>query len=104
MEISITQLLDLLDEEITKARQEEPWETKVFGSFYFENVCIDFVLTPRRCEVEVYDEEKDEYYDEIASQLSEQCIKWDDVDVTTPDYWNEHGFANEADYLKYRYG
>ena len=70
------------------------------GEFPYGNCIIRYNFNERSSVVEVYNPVKDVYLDRIAEYLEgliEPCEQEYNV-------WDEHGFANEADYLNYKYG
>lgn len=44
------------------------------------------------------------FYENVCQYIEDHMNDWEDVEVKPYDMWDDHGFRNEADYLRYRYG
>lgn len=70
------------------------------GCFPFGKCIVKYSLTEKSREIEVYNPMKERYLDRVAEFLLDKMeLKADHSSI-----WNSNGFANEADYLRYRYG
>lgn len=101
-------LLDSLDERLVEARNNEPYSDHVRGKFNFGQHEVLFFFDEKECFVEVNRKVGVDYVylDNVADYLSEHCFDWEDIDVDkeVSDFWGDHGFSDEADYIRYRYG
>ena len=70
------------------------------GSFQHGNVSVSYNLNERGIEVEVYNKSKDRYLENIASWLEDLFVPCESV----YDVWDDHGFRDESDYYRWRYG
>ena len=105
MEI-LKQLLSKLDRHLTQERQNNPHDTNASGWFMFGYHKVHFFLAKGGCDVEVLNVPNDRFLENVADYLSTHCLDWEDIDVDLEsyDFWDDHGFRDEADYLRYRYG
>lgn len=69
------------------------------GVFPFGNVIVKFDYSTRYTEIEVWNPVKDTYLDRIADYLKTLPAPCDQPF----DVFNDHGFRDEEDYLRYRY-
>ena len=102
----IKELLKKLDRHLTQERQSHPHDASASGWLMFGHHKVHFFFSKCGCDVEVFNITKDRLLENVANYCSKHCLDWEDIDVDleVSDFWNEHGFANEADYIRYRYG
>lgn len=70
------------------------------GCFPFGNCIVKFSLTDKTREIEVYNPIKERYLDKVAEFLLNEV----ELKTEYSSIWDVHGFRNESDYLRYRYG
>ena len=68
------------------------------GSFNYCNCIVSYNIGERSSSVEVYNPSKDTYLDRIAEYL-EGLIEPREQEY---DEWDDHGFADEVDYWKWK--
>ena len=100
----IDKLLDKLDKVLKQERQDNPNEEVLYGSFMFGRHSVRYCFRETGLTVEIYNPVLDTYLDWVATHCEKYAIGWGDVEVEISDKWDAHGFANESDYLQYRYG
>jgi len=71
------------------------------GSFPFGNCIVKYSLTESGDEIEVYNPMKGTFMDNVSEWL---LLNVGDRCTQSFNEWNEHGFRDEADYLKYKFG
>lgn len=100
-------LVDKFDRKLTQERQAHPYDESVGGWFMFGKAYkVEYYVNKDTCEVIVSNVPKDTYLENVSLYCESHCLDWDDIDIDLEvyDFWNDHGFANEADYMRYRYG
>lgn len=104
----LKKILEALDKELVRARNDEPYADHVEGKFEFGRCEVIFFFNEKHCDVEVNRKKGTDYIylDKVAEYCSEHCIDWADIEVDGEAYdlWDDHGFRDEADYMRYRYG
>lgn len=104
----LNNLLDVLDDKLIQARKNEPYADHVNGKFMYGRYEVCFFFMEEECEVEITRDFRADfvYLDNVAEYIAKHCITWNEIDIDYADYdyWQCNGFANEADYLRYRYG
>lgn len=69
------------------------------GCFPFGNCIVKYSLTEKSREVEVYNPIKERHLDRVAEFLLNEV----ELKAEYSSIWNNHGFRDESDYLRYRY-
>lgn len=103
----LDKLLDTLDRELIRARKNDPNSDHLNGKFEFGQYEILFFFDEDGCEIEINRKVGTDfvYLDNVAEYCQARCIRWDDVDTDNKsDIWDDHGFSDESDYIRYRYG
>ena len=103
----LDKLLDTLDRELIRARKNDPNSDHLNGKFEFGQYEILFFFDEGGCEIEINRKVGTDfvYLDNVADYCQARCIRWDDVDTDNKsDIWDDHGFSDESDYIRYRYG
>jgi hypothetical protein len=103
----LDKLLDALDRELAEARKNDSNSDHLNGKFEFGRHEILFFFDEDGCEIEINRKVGTDfiYLDNVAEYCQSRCIGWDDVDTDNKsDIWDEHGFSDESDYIRYRYG
>lgn len=70
------------------------------GSFQFGNHTITYNIGESSTFVEVYNSVKDIYLDQVADYLNSLIPPCSDE----YDIWDDHGFRDESDYIRYKFG
>lgn len=99
----IDRLIDKLDRKLTEERRDNPDNESVVGAFTFGRHIVRFVFRPSGCEIEIYNPILDTFLDRVSFHCEERVVRWDDIETESSNDWDEHGFRDEADYLKYKY-
>lgn len=104
MEI-LNQLIDKIDRKLTEERQNNPHERSIGGWFMFGVYKVNFYVSKETCEIIVSNATKNTYLENVSLYCEQHCVDWDDIDIDLEvyDFWDDHGFRNEADYINYRY-
>lgn len=101
-------IVDEIDKAHQRKREEYPDSKRVYftvvdGSYSFD--C--YVDCKGNKEIVVINEKNcDRCYPNVEEYLTANTLDWDDIElepVEEYDYWNEHGFRDERDYINYRY-
>lgn len=101
----IQKLVAKLDRKLTEARQDNPSEEHLSGRFTFGRVIVTYSFSRRRgCEIELYNPILETFLDNVSCYCEKRVIGWDNVEIEETDDWNDHGFRDAADYLRYKYG
>lgn len=103
----LDKLLDALDRELIRARKNDPNSDHLNGKFEFGQHEVLFFFEGDGCEIEINRKVGTDfiYLDNVSEFCQSRCIGWKEVDVEQEsDIWNEHGFSDESDYIRYRYG
>ncbi len=67
------------------------------------DIQVDIELTGYDAEVCVFNKKNlEHYYPNIEAKIIEALPLWDEIKVDD-NIWDAHGFANEADYLRWKY-
>ena len=86
------------------------------GDYYFDDHCcvgIDFKhysitvwCSNKYKGVEIYNNKyPDRQYPRLEEWFAKNVMDYKEIDVEPPyNYWDEHGFSSETDYLRWRYG
>jgi hypothetical protein len=53
--------------------------------------------------VDVVNSEHERYYTNIESYIAEHISDWNDLESEEYDEWDDHGFASEDDYIRWKY-
>lgn len=106
--------LDEIKEKMHEVISESLQEDKIYAFTGYELNCGCIDITTNPCdmvEVEVYSDKKgrcDAKYPNIIAAIKEVVPTWEEVkeelQESMEDEWQRNGFANEQDYLRYRYG
>ena len=99
----IDRLIDKLDRKLTEERRDNPDNESVVGVFTFGRHIVRFVFRPIGCEIEIYNPILDTFLDRVSFHCEERVVRWGDIETESSNDWDEHGFRDEADYLKYKY-
>jgi hypothetical protein len=98
-------LIKKIDEELTDARQSNPFEERLYGDIHFLHYDIRYSFSSSIVELEIHNKKRDTYLDNVSDYCETKVIDWNDIEVDdSSDEWDDHGFANESDYMRYRYG
>ena len=102
----LDKLIVKLERKIREERMAHPLDMKVSGRFMFGRCNVTFFYDRKGCDVDIYNLVKDTLLDNIAEYCSKRVTPWIymDVEDDPSDYWNDHGFRDEADYLRYKFG
>lgn len=102
----LDKIVNMIDEALIDARNGDNYDDSYccahvkYGEFAITGFC------DKHCrEVEIYNHKSpDRCYPNLEEWLSKNIIEYDEIEIEPPyDYWNEHGFRNEADYINWRY-
>lgn len=102
----LNRLLEQLNEALQQAVNNGDWfDDDTIHAYIKRGECtVSAMVTESIAYVEVCPENGHEYCN-IERWLEARINRIGDLDIEpVSDIWNEHGFRNEADYLKYRYG
>lgn len=102
MEI-LEQLIELTEQKMKQAREDNPSEYRCSGAFPFAKCIVTFSMNRVHKNIEVWDPIKNTYLDCISEHLIAVTPNFDDFDVEESDVWNTHGFRDEQDYINYKY-
>ena len=72
------------------------------GEFPFGNCIVNYVLSENYNCIDVYNPIKDTYLTNVEDYLL--SLEREIEEEEEYDMWDDHGFADEADYIRYRYG
>lgn len=103
MEKILNKLIDKLDRKLGEQKRDNPNDTTLAGRFTFGRHIVRYVFKPKSCEIEIYNPILDTFLDNESFYCEERVSRWDDVDTNHSDEWDEHGFRDEADYIKWKY-
>ena len=106
MKEKLNNLIEKLERKIREERMANPHDMKVSGRFMFGRCNITFFYDREGCEIDIYNLVKDTLLDNIAEYCSKRVTPWIymNVEDDSSDEWNDHGFRDEADYLRYKFG
>lgn len=76
----------------------ECWETS--GKFVYWNFIVTYSFSELHDSIEIYNPDKERYLDNISEWLLLNIEKKENE----RDEWNDHGFRDEADYIRYKFG
>lgn len=102
----LNRLVDLLNEALQRAADNGDWydEDTIHAYINRGDCTISAMITETQASVEVCPENGHDYSN-IERWLEARIHRIGNLDIEAPgDIWTNHGFANEADYLRYRYG
>lgn len=108
-----TELLYKLRERIIEeAEIEVDYYVTVYSNIYHNNTGIYFRSDNNETTIEVFNDENPcRDYNNVTDWLEEHLQRDDvldelkrQIEYATEDEWEAHGFRDEADYLRYRYG
>ena len=71
------------------------------GSFPVGKYIVNYSLTEKGNEIEVYNPVKYTFLDNVSEWL---MLNVSERGTESYNEWNEHGFRDEADYLNYKFG
>lgn len=103
----LNKLLDRLDKELEEARKEEPGADHVEGMFMFGRHEVVFFFTEIGCVLEINRRYRNDFVfsDNVAEYCVKRCVRWCQIDAgKESDDYDIHGFRDEADYVKYKFG
>lgn len=69
------------------------------GQFLYGNCIVTYSLSESYDDIEIYNPDKDRYLDNIAEWLLLNIEK----ESSASDIWNDNGFRDESDYLRYKF-
>ena len=100
----LDKLIAKLDRKLSEARKSNPSEESLKGWFMFGHHKVSYIFDEDGCVLDVFNVVKGVWLVNVEEYCTPKCIRWSQIDVEVSDEWDEHGFADEADYLRYRYG
>lgn len=104
--LDLDKLVDRINDDLIDQRN---------GDYYYEEYCIggtDYkhysITVSCSCKdkcVEVYNNKyPDRSYTRLEEWFEKNVMDYGEIEIEPPyDYWNEHGFRDEADYINWRY-
>ena len=106
MKRTLDKLIAKLERKIREERLAYPHDMKVSGWFMFGRCKVTFFYDRKECELEIYNVEKETALSNVADYCSRCVTPWIymDVEDDSSDEWDIHGFRDEADYIRYKFG
>ena len=106
MRKALYNLIEKLERKVREARMANPHDMRVSGRFMFGRCNVTFFYDRKGCELDIYNLVKDTLLDNVADYCSKRVTPWIymDVDEDSSDEWNDNGFRDEADYIRYKFG
>lgn len=99
----LEKLLKKFEDRLADAWQQSVDEDRCKGKFTFGKLIVSFKTVGSDKYITVWNPVKDIYLDNIAEWLEENSIGVDEIEREEFNVWDSHGFANEADYISYKY-
>ena len=96
-------LLKKLNRELRNHRQGFPSYDKLRGIFTFGRHTIRWSFSKDSITIEIFDPIMDIFLDRVSFFLEDHAIGWDMIDTGDTNAWDANGFADAADYARYRY-
>lgn len=100
-------LVERLNDALHESANGEYWgEDKVVASIECCGCTITAIVNSRKRLVEIYDDnDQVRYFNNIEEYLEKKINSLGDIEIEPEENeWTLHGFRDEADYLRYRYG
>lgn len=106
MRKALYNLIEKLERKVREARMANPHDMRVSGRFMFGRCNVTFFYDRKGCELDICNLVKDTLLDNVADYCSKRVTPWIymDVDEDSSDEWNDNGFRDEADYIRYKFG
>lgn len=82
-----------------------PDSSKMRGQFVIGGAIVTFTMTEKGKEFELWNPEKERYYDNIAEWLNNNTLDYKDIEIESYNrtIWDDNGFRDEADFIKYKF-
>lgn len=82
-----------------------PDSSKMRGQFVVGGAIVTFTMTEKNKEFELWNPEKERFYDNIAEWLTNNTFDYKDIEIesTNRTIWDDNGFHDEADFIKYKF-
>lgn len=82
-----------------------PDSSKMSGQFVIGGAIVTFTMTEKGKEFELWNPEKERYYDIIAEWLNNNTLDYKDIEIESYNrtIWDDNGFRDEADFIKYKF-
>ena len=102
----LEEIIIKLDEALKEQHHQYPNDRYVETNLSIKNIDISVIIDSYKgVEVSIINGEyTDRSYPNLEDYIAENIIKWDDLDDDDYDEWDDHGFASEADYMRYKFG
>lgn len=100
----LEQLIIRTERKMQQAREDNPGENRCHGRFTFANCIITFSMSLTHKDIEVWNPVRDTFLDCIAEHIKKSTPHFSELSTADSDIWDNHGFRNEADYLRYKFG
>lgn len=104
MKKALDNLVDKLDKVLKQERHDNPNEDVLYGSFMFGRHSVRYCFRETGLTIEIYNPVLDSYLDNVAIHCERCAVLWDGIETEESDIWNCNGFADNSDYLRYKYG
>lgn len=103
----LNNIIESLNQAITDERNENPDKksisTYVVVNGYEVSVEMDMYFNKSVSVVSLYSD-RDHDYTNVERYISENTIIWTESDPRMETIWTLNGFADESDFLRYKYG
>lgn len=99
----LDKLIDKIDKHLVAVRNEHPFDDVIGSTFRYGRKQLRIVFKPRGCEIEIYDNVKGTFLDNVAIYCEQRVIRWGSIEVDEVDEWSSNGFRNEDDFITYKY-
>lgn len=100
----LDRLIIRTERKMQQARDAHPGDNRCSGSFTFANCIVTFSMSLTHKDIEIWNPVRDTYLDCIAEHIKKSTPHFSDLKVDETDEWDNHGFASETDYIRYKYG
>lgn len=101
----ISSLISRINDAIREARADEPDANAHLVKLTQGTHLIEAFISPTMCEVTITDNANwDKECLRLPELIERNLITWHEAAPSPYDIWDDHGFADQSDYIRYRYG
>lgn len=101
----IASLIRRINDAIREERADEPEANSGLVSLTHGTHLIEVYVSPTMCEVTITDNARPcKECLRVPELIERNLITWHEAEPSPSNTWDDHGFADESDYNRWRYG
>lgn len=105
--IMLKNIIESLNQAIADKRKENPDDNSIIVSIRVSNYEIEVemdVYENKSVSVVNFDLERYHDYTNVEEYITNNTVTWDEAEPINETIWTLNGFADEEDYIRYKYG